>query len=240
MQINNRTEYMEIPISALGFSTRTFNALMRAGYNTLYLLIQNYDHLSEIRNLGYKSIDEINTKLNEITGYGQYDKEAMLESLQTENGSDETDKIDVSNLSDDILDRPASDLFVPIRIEHALKAAKIETIRQVMALSKQDILGLRNLGALSQQQLLDEKRSLCELGEAYFEKLASEEPDLIEVDRDGSLPSKGFDFKTIDTLTDHFFFKPVWMTEWFGLSRQGIYNALEKRSPLRRDCWTNK
>ena len=61
MQINNRTEYMEIPISALGFSTRTFNALMRAGYNTLYLLIQNYDHLSEIRNLGYKSIDEINT-----------------------------------------------------------------------------------------------------------------------------------------------------------------------------------
>ena len=208
MQINNRTEYMEIPISALGFSTRTFNALMRAGYNTLYLLIQNYDHLSEIRNLGYKSIDEINTKLNEIT--------------------------------DDILDRPASDLFVPIRIEHALKAAKIETIRQVMALSKQDILGLRNLGALSQQQLLDEKRSLCELGEAYFEKLASEEPDLIEVDRDGSLPSKGFDFKTIDTLTDHFFFKPVWMTEWFGLSRQGIYNALEKRSPLRRDCWTNK
>lgn len=240
MQINNRTEYMEIPISALGFSTRTFNALMRAGYNTLYLLIQNYDHLSEIRNLGYKSIDEINTKLNEITGYGQYDKEAMLESLQTENGSDETDKIDVSNLSDDILDRPASDLFVPIRIEHALKAAKIETIRQVMALSKQDILGLRNLGTLSQQQLLDEMRSLCELGEAYFEKTASDSPDLTERDRDDSLPFKGFDFKTIETLTDHFFFKPVWMTEWFGLSRQSIYNALEKRSPLRRDCWTNK
>lgn len=240
MQINNYAEYMEIPISALGFSTRTFNALMRAGYNTLYLLIQNYDHLSEIRNLGYKSIDEINTKLNKITGYGQYDKEAMLESLQTGNGSDETDKIDVSNLSDDILSRPASDLFVPIRIEHALKTAKIETIRQVMALSKQDILGLRNLGTLSQQQLLDEMRSLCELGEAYFEKPASDSPDLTETDRDDSLPFKGFDFKTIETLTDHFFFKPVWMTEWFGLSRQSIYNALEKRSPLRKDCWTNK
>lgn len=39
---------------------------------------------------------------------------------------------------------------------------------------------------------------------------------------------KGFDFQVIDILTDKIFFKPIRMTEWFDLSRQGIYNALEK------------
>lgn len=240
MQIDNQAEYMEIPISSLGFSNRTFNALMRAGYNTFYLIIQNYDHLSETRYLGNKSLDEINTKLAEITGYGQYDKEAIIEALQPKIVPEESNEIDPSNLTDDILDRPSSDLLVPIRIEHALEAAKIDTIRQVMSLSEQDILSLKNLGTLSQKQLLNEMRSLCELKEAYFEKSASEFPYLIEEDRKNNSPFKGFDFKTIDTLTEHFYFKPIWMAEWFGLSRQGIYNALEKRSPHRRDCWTNK
>ena len=40
MYIKNREEYCKIPISALNFSTRTFNCLMRAKISTLYLLIE--------------------------------------------------------------------------------------------------------------------------------------------------------------------------------------------------------
>ena len=240
MQLVNHVEYKEISILELGFSSRTYNALMRAGNNTLYLLIQNYEHLSEIRNLGQKGIDEINEKLNEITGCGTFEKDAVIDTLQQKNETEGSEGVDISGLSDDILNRPASDLFVPIRIERALEAAKINTIRQVLTLSERDILSLRDFGPFLQKQLLNEMRTLCELKEEYFERTVSVYPESTEEDRDPSLPLKGFDFATIDILTESFFFKPVWMTEWFGLSRQGIYNVLEKRSRLRQDFWTNK
>ena len=59
MYVKNREEYGEIPISALNFSTRTFNCLKRANISTLYLLIENIEKLEKIRNMGSKSIAEI-------------------------------------------------------------------------------------------------------------------------------------------------------------------------------------
>ena len=47
MYIKNREEYCKIPISALNFSTRTFNCLMRANISTLYLLIENIENLEK-------------------------------------------------------------------------------------------------------------------------------------------------------------------------------------------------
>ena len=47
MYIKNREEYCKIPISALNFSTRTFNCLKRANISTLYLLIENIENLEE-------------------------------------------------------------------------------------------------------------------------------------------------------------------------------------------------
>ena len=64
MYIKNREEYCKIPISALNFSTRTFNCLKRANISTLYLLIENIENLEEIRNMGSKSIAEINDNLS--------------------------------------------------------------------------------------------------------------------------------------------------------------------------------
>ena len=59
MQFDNKEQYRDIDISDLNFSTRTYNCLMRAGFSTLYLLIENYDNLPEIRNMGAKGISEI-------------------------------------------------------------------------------------------------------------------------------------------------------------------------------------
>ena len=70
MYIKNREEYCKIPISALNFSTRTFNCLMRANISTLYLLIENIENLEEIRNMGSKSIAEINEVLHAIEANG--------------------------------------------------------------------------------------------------------------------------------------------------------------------------
>lgn len=150
MQIENKEEYREIPISSLKLSNRAFNALMRANLSTLYLLIENYKNLSEIRNMGSKSIEEILGVLEQISQNG-------ITSVSATNVQDE-----------DSLDGVASDL-----------------------------------------------------------------PDT-------TIFGKGFDFDVIDALTEQFYMKPVCMTEWYGLSRQGIYNVLDKRSAKRRAVWTGK
>lgn len=51
---------------------------------------------------------------------------------------------------------------------------------------------------------------------------------------------KGFDFPVIDKLVEQSAFKIGHRAEWFGISRQSIYNAIDKRSPKRREIWTGK
>ena len=144
-----------------------------------------------------------------------------------------------TELTEDILSRSASDLEVSVRIRNSFTIEHIETIRQVLALSPVDIMQLKNMGKLSQQQLTEEIKLLYALGPDYFK------PTVISkvresVSADYQQGGKGFDFVVIDVLSERFFFKPVHMTEWVGLSRQGIYNAINKRSPKRREIWTGK
>lgn len=96
------------------------------------------------------------------------------------------------------------------------------------------------MGTLSQQQLLEQIDLLYKLGEDYFK------PALIESESDEDamiehqFAEKGFDFPVIDKLVEQFAFKIGHMTEWFNLSRQSIYNVIDKRSPKRREIWTGK
>lgn len=156
------------------------------------------------------------------------------EAMQEESLIDER-----TELTEDILSRPASDLEVSVRIRNAFTIEHIETIRQLLALSPVDIMQLKNIGKLSQQQLIEAINLLYELGEDYFK------PAIISrvresVSADYQQGGKGFDFAVIDVLSERFFFKAVHMTDWFGLSRQGIYNAINKRSPKRYEIWTGK
>lgn len=63
---SNTASYVySMPIEDVGFSTRTYNCLKRAGFNTLSdcltITVENY---SEIRNLGRKSFEEILGKIS--------------------------------------------------------------------------------------------------------------------------------------------------------------------------------
>lgn len=236
MYVKNREEYCEIPISALNFSTRTFNCLKRANISTLYLLIENIEKLEKIRNMGSKSIAEIEELLHAI---------AENESSQLNNMKDKMENPELviekkPLLSKEILCRPASDLDVSVRICNCFKMEDIETIGQVLALNHADILHLKNMGALSQQQLLEQIDLLYKLGEDYFKPaligFESDEEAMIE----HQVAEKGFDFPVIDKLVEQFAFKIGHMAEWFGISRQSIYNAINKRSPKRREIWTGK
>ena len=170
MYIKNREEYCKIPISALNFSTRTYNCLMRAKINTLYLLIENIENLEKIRNMGSKSIAEINELLYaiEVNGISKLDdfKDKMKRSGLAVGKR--------PSLPEEILRRPASDLDVSVRICNCFIIEHIKTIGQVLDLDHADILHLKNMGTLSQQQLLEQIDLLYKLGEDYFK------PALIE------------------------------------------------------------
>ena len=230
MYIKNREEYCKIPISALNFSTRTFNCLKRANISTLYLLIENIENLEEIRNMGSKSIAEIEELLHVIEANG---------ILQLDDFKDKMKRSGLAvgkrpSLPEEILRRPASDLDVSVRICNCFIIEHIETIGQVLDFRPCRYSHLKNMGTLSQQQLLEQIDLLYKLGEDYFK------PALIESESDEDamiehqFAEKGFDFPVIDKLVEQFAFKIGHMTEWFNLSRQSIYNVIDKRSPKRK------
>lgn len=242
MQFENKEQYRDIDISDLNFSTRTYNCLMRAGLSTLYLLIEKFENLPEIHNMGAKSIAEIEQFLYDLEENGL--NPAIFEKGVAENF--EPDVESRPELPEAILERPATDLFVPVRVCNAFRREGIETIRQIVAMTASDMMKMHNMGALSVSQLQEQIDLLYERGENYFqlpaagESISTGASENDDETYDFWTSGKGFDFSVIDILTEHFSFKPSWMTDWFGLSRQSIYNALEKRSPRRRGIWTGK
>src|SRR5205823_2471001 len=75
-----------------------------------------------------------------VAGYGRDSSDLGLEEI-------------VPTIDDD-LDRPLEDLDLSMRTANALKRANINTVSQVLALNDSDLLGLRNFG----QKSLDELR----------------------------------------------------------------------------------
>lgn len=64
---DEKDKLAEMPIEELDLSVRSYNCLKRGGINTIYeLTLKTADDLLKIRNLGKKSLEEIETKLEEL------------------------------------------------------------------------------------------------------------------------------------------------------------------------------
>lgn len=61
---DERDKILEMPVEELDLSVRSYNCLKRAGINTIYELIQKTpDDMLKVRNLGKKSLEEVQDKL---------------------------------------------------------------------------------------------------------------------------------------------------------------------------------
>lgn len=61
---DDREKILEMPIEELDLSVRSYNCLKRAGINTIYELTQKTaEDMMKVRNLGKKSLEEVQTKL---------------------------------------------------------------------------------------------------------------------------------------------------------------------------------
>lgn len=233
MQIINREEYKEIPVSKLGLSTRSLNCLMRAHYTTLYLLIENQDRLCAVRNMGEKSLAEIEQLLSRIS-----QGEIRLPVIATDDkagggGTISEETAPDTSLPEEILSRPATDLKVSVRVTHAFAHEKIQTIQQALALTPEQIVGMRNMGSISAQQLLDQLSLLRELGAAYFEPDA---PEYVDDQTADTYNIRALDTVAAKKLQDQYGLKAAWLCEWYHCSRQRIYQMINSRTNKGRWC----
>ena len=66
-QTDSKDKVLEMTIEELELSVRAFNCLKRAGINTVGELVQkNEDDMMKVRNLGRKSLEEVQEKLQEL------------------------------------------------------------------------------------------------------------------------------------------------------------------------------
>ncbi len=230
----------DTPIESLGLGTRATNALRRGGIHTVGALIQmSQKDIFEFRNVGVLSSAEITKAIESIVQSG---KVVYQEREQLQETTTEVEPIinRISELLPEIESISLDDVPFSVRARNALKRANIQTAGELIQLSEKDIMTLRNVGTQTRDEILAVIDVIIRDGKAYFDNLTSKGNQKLGTEPIVESVGKGFDFAVIDILTERFGLKPVKMTEWFGLSRQSVYNALEKRLPQRRSTWTGK
>lgn len=226
-----------ICIQDLNLPVYVKNALLRNGIKTLNELEkENSRGLSNIRGIGADGIRAINDILDNI--------DTVFESFEAKNEQ-------INALSDELCKKEIDVLAFSTRAYNALRNAGISTIYDLVRMSSQDIFKLRNIGAQSRDEICKAIDYVLTYQDEALKEMAlvkSSEGDAdglnafmqanIQVDTLSLEQVKGFDFDVIDVLTGSFYLKPSCMTNWFDLSRQGVYDVLSKRSPKRKQKWT--
>ena len=230
----------DIPIESLGLGTRATNALRRGGIHTVGALIQmSQKDILELRNVGLLSREEITNAIESIVQSGKVVYHEQNEALDT--GIEAASEINrISKVLPEIESIRLDDIPFSVRTRNALKRSNIQTVGELVQMSEKDIMSLRNVGTQTRDEIVAVITAVIKEGKAYLDNLVTYGNQDLEDKLTGMADGKGFDFSAIDVLTEKFGFKPVKMTEWFGLSRQSVYNALEKRLPQHRSVWTGK
>ncbi len=193
----------------------------------------------ELRNVGVMSREEITKAIEGIIQSGKVVHHERKEEPETViETTPESSRL--SELLPEIESISLDDVPFSVRARNALRRANVQTASELVQMSEKDIMSLRNVGAQTKDEILAIIDVIIRDGRDYFDNLTSQDNQELGNEPIVESAGKGFDFAVIDILIERFVFKPAKMTEWFGLSRQSVYNALEKRLPQRRSTWTGK
>ena len=231
-----------VPLEDLGLGTRSCSALRRAGIYTAGSLIQmSQKDIFELRNVGVLSREEITVAIEKIIWTGKLDLPPIKEE-DADAATAERTAVDAG--TDQVLSEveglPIDRIPLSVRARNALVRANIKTAGALVRLTEKDILDIRNVGQQTKDEIVAVISMIRDQGKEFFDNLEQQSFQPIYNSAEDQLTEKGFDFSIIDILTQKFGLKPLKMTEWFGLSRQSVYNALEKRSPSRKSKWTGR
>ena len=133
----------KIPIEDLELSVRAYRCLKKININTLLDLIKlPEDKLKNIENLGKKTYYEIINKKKE--------KKAYCEIKQ-----DEDEILTLNNFNIDI-----RELELPVRVYNCLRRNYIRTLYDLMDLTEEDLLQVKNLGKKGLDEILNKLSSM--------------------------------------------------------------------------------
>ena len=223
------TKVLNIKIVDLNLSNRTTNALLRANIKTLKELLdrKDYDFL-ELDNIGKESLREIQVVID------NYEKIVEMYQWRLQR---------INEISSLVEKESIEYLNINSRARSALNQIGVYTVSQLIRLSKDDLNHLNNIGQKSLQDIQDEiERILHKDYTTQFNPLSFyyEVSPIEEETQTYVRTMRRYDFKVIDLLIREYHFKAMHLAEWYGVSRQGVYNALTKKNPKRRDSWCHK
>ena len=144
----------DAPIESLGLGTRATNALRRGGIHTVGALIQmSQKDIFELRNVGVLSREEITKAIESIVQSGKIVyHEREEESKTIIETAPESSRL--SELLPEIESIRLDDVPFSVRARNALKRANIQTADELVQMSEKDIMGLRNVGAQTRDEIL--------------------------------------------------------------------------------------
>lgn len=215
-----------IPIQDLGLSTRSIRALLRMNIPTLNELVKrdsrDLSANSELDAVSIREISELLAHADEV-----FDR---FEARQRR----------IDEIFDSIKDFSINDVSLSTAAKTALVRGHILMVSDMLRMSQADMMKLYNAGNKTRADINAAIEEIIAEGPAYFSH--SHTSEQTEQDNDAAEPTsgKGFDYAVIDLLSEQFNFKPIRMAEWFDLSRQGIYNIMEKRTGKHHETWTGK
>lgn len=159
-------EELKVSISELDLSTRTRNALLSAGVQTLGELIEKTEaELLATRSIGEHSIDEIKAFLAR-RGLGLREAERAITPLLPSAGPPVVP-------SPEALEMSIEELGLSLRTVKALDAAGISKVGQIIEKTEKEMLAIRHFGRISLQEvkekLAEKGLRLREVGEAKIE-----------------------------------------------------------------------
>ena len=144
-------------IAILRLSRRCSNALCRAGFLQVGQFVQlTAERLHTIPNLGQKSIDEILTRIEVtqvITAGDSPDRTLLAPTVRNITLFHDVDGI----LREDI---PLDKLNLPVRAVNCLNAENIKFASQLIDMTREDVLSIRNMGKKTAQQIWDSVQAI--------------------------------------------------------------------------------
>lgn len=219
MKFDTKEEYKNIQIEECDFSGRTYNLLRRSSIDNLYQLVCRYNEgLKKIKGVGDYTVREVEEFLFNIDIWQQG-------MLSEENAND-------FEFLERMKETPIEKLKLGTRAYNALKNSCIDTVFEFLSLSLDDLYQINNLGVASIEQVLEIKKYIQKEKDEFFIEDTC-------MDNESVLYNKDFDIPLINELKNSFGFQISWLMEWFGISRQRIYQKLDQKNK-NYDNWTGK
>lgn len=242
MQFELKNEYRDLEIQDFVFSGRTQNVLKRNQITNVYDLIVQYNKgIRSLRGVGVFVEEEVEefllTKIEFIIAK-KLERSTTLETLNVARGKIESEELSVQAMAE-FLDRMDKiDIYlIPmnVRVYNGLKHAGINTVKELLLLKRLDLFEIKGIGAGSVEVIEKIQNSLWKERDDFFTKKVDEYEETI--DEEGK-KVRDFDLVVIADLRENYEFSTSLLREWFGITRQRVYQKLD--ATKNRDKWTGK